>query len=433
MPHGSLIVRREARTLQVMIPSRSGLGWLAPLALGALLAAGCAPSYGNPTTLPSSPTAVAATSTPAVPATSAGECGIPSGQPDLPGPGNDAAVDGILAYLNAGGTVSALSDRLHATGLAGRPQDSKRLLDLNEDGWQDVALALSGPPATAGGPVILLLCEGDHYVLGAPLAQGESGTVPILHAGTDLTGDTAADVLVGWRVCGAHTCQERLEVLSVSDTRVIRHGLDPSSDLPFPEIAILTDGSVAATATGVGSVGAGPFRRLTRTWAWDSASQAFRLISKELEPPRYRIHVLLDADAAARQGDLETALDLYHRVVLDDSLVDWIDPSTERANLTGYAMFRVILTYVQMNDEGDAQKAYGILQNQFPSGAVGRAYASMAQAFWDSHVETDGQARGCQAAIDFAASHADEILAPLYFGYANPVYTAADMCVAEGP
>ena len=47
----------------------------------------------------------------------------------------------------------------------------------------------------------------------------------------------------------------------------------------------------------------------------------------------------------------------------------------------------IVLTYVQMNDEGDAQKAYGILQNQYPSGSIGHAYARMAQAFWEHTVE----------------------------------------------
>jgi hypothetical protein len=222
-------------------------------------------------------------------------------------------------------------------------------------------------------------------------------------------------------------------VLSASGMQIVRHALDPSTDLPYPEVAVRSDGSVVATATGIASVGAGPFRRFTRTWAWDPASQSFRLVSDVPEPPRYRIHVLLDADAAARRGDAQTALDLYHRVVLDDSLQDWLDPAAERANLAGYAMFRVVLTYLQMHDEGDAQKAYGILQNQYPSGTVGRAYASMATAFWDVYTETNDQALGCQEARDFAESHADDVLTPLNFGYANPAYMSADVCLAEGP
>jgi hypothetical protein len=343
-----------------------------------------------------------------------------------------ATADAILGFLNAGGTIIDLTDEIEAVGRASGQGDSVRAVDLNGDGWLDVVIALADPPGNVGGSVLLLVCQGEQYVLGSPESLREADATPILHADSELTHDSCADVLLGWRQCGAHTCFERLEVLSGSGTQIIRHALDPSVDLPYPEVTIAADGSVAVTATGIGSVGAGPFRRFTRTWVWDPGNQTFGLVSDESEAPRYRIHVLLDADASARLGDLQGALDLYHRVVLDDSLLDWVDPATERANLTGYSMFRVVLTYLQMNDEGDAQKAYGILQNQYLSGAVGRAFASMAQAFWDAYTSTEDLEQACQAARGFAESHADEVLTPLYFGYANPTHTAADICPGEG-
>jgi hypothetical protein len=342
-----------------------------------------------------------------------------------------ATADAILGFLNAGGTIIDLTGQIKAVGRASGQGDSVRTVDLNGDGWLDVVIALADPPGNEGGSVRILVCQGEQYVLGSPESLREADAMPILHAESELTHDSCADVLLGWRQCGAHTCFERLEVLSASGTQIIRHALDPSVDLPYPEVTIAADGSVAVTATGIGSVGAGPFRRFTRTWVWDPGIRAFGLVSDEFEPPRYRIHVLLDADASARLGDLRGALDLFHRVVLDDSLLDWVDPATERANLTGYSMFRVVLTYLQMNDEGDAQKAYGILQNQYPSGAAGRAYASMAQAFWDTYTASADLIPACEAAREFADGHADEILAPLYFGYANPVYTPADVCPTE--
>lgn len=345
----------------------------------------------------------------------------------------DATPDSILAFLNAGGQIGDLSGRLQALGLAGSLQDTTRVLDLDGDEQDDLVLALSGPPGRAGGPVMLLLCRHDQFALALPTVQGDEESLPIVHAGADLTRDGAADVLVGWRACGAHTCQERYEVLSISGTRVIRRALEPSDDMPFPEINVSADGTVAATAAGIGSAGAGPFRRFTRTWIWDPIREEFRLASENHEPPRYRVHALLDAEAAGRHGDLQGALDLYHRVVLDDTLLDWLNPTTERAHLSGYSMFRTVVTYLRMNDVGDAQKAYGILQDQYPPAAIGQAYAALAKEFWDAYQATGDLERGCQAARDFAASHTDEVLTPLYFGYANPTFTAADICPTDGP
>ena len=140
----------------------------------------------------------------------------------------------------------------------------------------------------------------------------------------------------------------------------------------------------------------------------------------------------MDAETASRRGEWTTALDLYHRVVLDDALLDWVDPVAERAHLTGYSMFRVVVTYVQMGDQGDAQVAYGILQNQYFAGSVGRAYADLAQAFWETFSANGDLARSCLAARAFAAAHTTEVLDPLYFGYANPAYTPEDVCPAAG-
>jgi hypothetical protein len=437
-----------------MVPAGARLKRFAWLAVGALLAAGCIPADTAPTlpapstTIPTEP--ATPTGPPPTPTlTTPGACPVPVGDPgpvDLSDPAGTA--EAVLSFLNAGGTMVDLMDQIGAAGRTSGPGDSSRTLDLNGDGWHDLVIALADPPVpeTArrapaarllplrqlgrGGSVLVLLCQGNHYVAGTP-SLAESDATPILHADAELNGDTAADALLGWETCGAHTCFERFEVLSASGTQLTRLALDSSGDLPYPEATIAANGSVAITATEIGSVGAGPFRRLTRTWDWDPASRTFPLIAEVLEPPRYRIHALLDADVAARLGNLQGALDLYHRVVLDDSLLDWIDPAAERANLTGYSMFRVVLAYLQMNDEGDAQKAYGILQNQYPSGAVGQAYAAMARAFWDAYTPTEDLEQGCEAARDFAEVHTEEVITPLYFGYANPTYTPADVCPGE--
>jgi hypothetical protein len=55
----------------------------------------------------------------------------------------------------------------------------------------------------------------------------------------------------------------------------------------------------------------------------------------------------------------------------------------------------------------------------------------MAQAFWEAYGATGDVAQGCLAARAFAEAHADEVVAPLHFGYANPVYTSADICLDD--
>jgi hypothetical protein len=380
----------------------------------------------------------------------AAACLVPPGSPAPPDLGEPGGVPkSVLGYLNRGGSRASLADHLNSAGLTSGRGDPILSLDLNGDSQLDLVIAVLEPvgpqaahrvpaavlrPALQSdthGAVLVLFCHLDQYVAGAAISAEPTDGLPVLHAGAELTGDSSADLLLGWETCGAHTCFQRFEVLSLLHSQLRRLPLDPSDDLPYPEVNHAAGGSVEITATGIASVGAGPFRRLTRSWDWDPAGQGFRLVAEQVEPPRYRIHVALDADAAALAGDLRQALDLYHRVALDDSLLDWVDPATEQANLSGYAMFRVVLTYLQMNDEEDAQKAYGVLQNQYPPGSAGHAYARMAQAFWEEYRATGDVAQGCLAARAFAEAHAGEVITPLYFGYANRTPAPADLCPSE--
>ncbi len=421
---------------------------------------GCAPAAAptpDATFTPTVDAFVAPTLTPYVQAGVLGPshpaaCPVPPGNPAAPDLADPATVPAtVLAYFNGGGSPDALSAQLDSSGLTSGQGDPLLGLDLNGDSWLDLVIALLDPvgpqgsrrspvgllrPALqtgSGGSVIVLLCRRDRYTSATPGIMVDPAGQPVLHDVAELTGDSSADLLIGWETCGAHTCFERFEVLSASGEQLLRRALVPTDDLPYPEVSRVADGWVEITATGIASVGAGPFRKFTRSWEWTPADQGFHLISDQFEPPRYRIHVVLDADAAARGGDLRRALDLYHRVALDESLLDWMDPAAEQANLIGYSMFQVVLTYMRMNDQGDAGKAYGILQNQYPSGTVGHAYAGMAQAFWEAYTASDDLELGCQAARDFAEAHTDEVITPLYFGYANPVYTSANICLADEP
>ena len=370
-------------------------------------------------------------------------CPIPPGDPKAPDLADPArTVQAALDYLNAGGSADALTGMLQAAGRAPHSRQPALALDINGDGSLDLSVAFVDPYAPQAsarvllrpmlqppsrGMVAIFLCLGSRYVLGDPLLEAP-GANPILHAAGDLTGEGITDLVVGWETCGAHTCYQELEAVMAAGSSLSRTRLDSTLDLPYPAVQLLPDGRLAVTGTGIASAGAGPFRQITRVWSWEAEQQGFVIVSETLEAPRFRIHLLLDAEAAGRRGDWDTALELYHRVILDDTLLDWADAAVERANLTGYSMYRVVVMYVSKGDLGDAQVAYGILQNQYPAGSTGRAYAELGSAFWGVFGETQDLRRSCLAAQAFAEAHRTAVLAPLYFGYANPAFTTGDVC-----
>jgi hypothetical protein len=166
--------------------------------------------------------------------------------------------------------------------------------------------------------------------------------------------------------------------------------LGESDDLPYPSIRVVGPGGdgrygLAVTGTAIGSAGAGPYRGLTRTWVWDPTGLSLVPGPDLALPSTFRIHVLNDADQADLTGDYTTALELYARVVNDDSLQDWVDPAGERANLSAYAMFRQVLTQLQLADSTAAQAAYLALRDVYPPASPGGAYGLLGQAFWTAY------------------------------------------------
>jgi len=371
-------------------------------------------------TSPSSPTRASA----------AAPCPVPPGstpEPEIPT---------ILDYLNAGGAPDDLGAALEAEGLAPLEGPAFLAADLTGDGLEDVAFTFAIPPETeaaTGGVIVIFECVGQAYRPAFQETPEDPSQTPALHFAQDLTGDGISDLVTAHRLCGAHTCFEQVSVLAWDGASFTNRLQGASDDLPYPDVEIVgpeDDGSyrLAVTGTSIGSVGAGPYRQRTRAWGWDAAAQALVPGADVLLPSNFRIHALLDADQAALAGDYAGAQALYYRVVTDETLQDVEFGPSPRDNLIAYAMFRKIITYVLMSDLGDAQVGYGILQNSYPAMAPGHAYAELATAFWDAFTASEDLPAACLAAQAYAAAHPGDVLGPLYYGYANPTYTEADLC-----
>jgi hypothetical protein len=374
---------------------------------------------------------------PTSPPPAEGACPVGAGLASLPPlatlPG---LITDTLRFINDGGALDDLLVHLEAGAWLSTRENSLAVQDFTGDGWTDIALALQDPTSqlvTRPGVLLILTCTGDGYRLAYTSPHLDDRGGPLIHAAQDLTGDGQPELLVGQMTCGAHTCFEHLKVLQWQGSSFENRLRGSSNDLPSPALTLLgprASGAmdIVVTGTGYGSVGAGPYRPRTRTWAWDPAAEAFTVSGEVLGPTNFRIHRLLEGDAAFQARDYTTALDLYRQVAIDDTLDDWIPGPEAGHNLRAYATFRRILAYLLLQDLGDAQVVYGILQGGYPAGSIGHAYAELATAFWDTYQATGSMAEGCRAAQGFAASHASEVLDPLAYGYTNPSYGAQDVC-----
>ena len=398
---------------------------LALALLAVLTACGSPKLLPVPTASPPTNASLLPSSTPTLSAPVEGLC-VPAQAHEPPSPAGFAEYpQAVLNYLNSGGELVALNtDRSHAE--AG---------DLTGDGKGDVLVAVTssdGETVPPLGTLLIYNCQAGQYVLTFDLTPDSAYYgAPTIHFVQDMNADGKAEAVVSTSTCGASTCFEQEQVLAWNGAAYENLLEGASDDLPYPDVKMRDTGdgiyALDVTGTGFGSVGAGPYRVRTRAWSYDPASGRWKVSGETLEPPRYRIHALHDADAAFEVGDYETAIVLYQRVINDRTLLDWIDPPLEQADLGAYARFKLIVLYTQSGQPDEAERCFSELKAG-PTAGNWRDYTEMADTYLQG-VAIAGH--GCPAARYFAETHAGQILFPLgsaAFGYANPDYTLEDIC-----
>jgi hypothetical protein len=248
---------------------------------------------------------------------------------------------------------------------------------------------------------------------------------------SDMTLDGLPDLVYVLRTCGAHTCFEQLNILGWNGARLVSL-MGGTLDLPYPTYNV-EPGQIEAISGGIGSVGAEPQRGYAEIWTWNG--DVFTITETIYEPPVYRYHALLDGDRALRAGDYGTAEDMYRRVIEDEALESFIgvisqaDQVDERAFLTAFARWRLLLTDLQMGNVEGARAEFDRLQADYPPGAFGHDIAEMAQVFWDAYSRGAGIAQGCSAGVA-AADRFGPVLEFFNnnYGYANPWWEPQDLC-----
>lgn len=343
----------------------------------------------------------------------------------------------ILTYLNTGPSVSALDQALHDLGIGSIPISNAEA-DLSGDGVNDRVVAIFNPLSASmppAGMLIAYICENGRYVQAYRLDAGGGQGAPVLHHLQDLNRDRLAEVVMGVPVCGASTCFEDLQVLSWDGAGFTNRLEGISTDLPFPAVGLSDDDddgifNVEVTSAGDGSAGAGPPRTTLRIWTYRPERHSWAAEADIPGASSYRIHVLHDAGWLVASGDLENAARLYQQVAADVTLMDWVDPAAEQANLGAYARFRLVVIFSKLSQPSFADAVLSEMDTLYPLSSPQRPYVDMARVFLAA-LKDEGIPPACQAARDYAADHATQILAPLgpdAFGYNAREFTPADVC-----
>ncbi len=318
-----------------------------------------------------------------------------------------------------------------------------RQADLDGDGADEIVLVIgdSTVPTPFAGRNLLVISshEGAYQLLFLMIRESEPWDwaygVKVLEV-SDLNADSAIDLAFTYEYCGAHTCFVTINLLTWDGSEFISLLPGPVEnaygEYRFEDI----DGDPALELLvhvgAISSVGAGPPRTCTDTYDWDGSF--YQLVKSVYDESPFLFHKVVDADKAALAGEYEVAIKLYREAIDNPDLLvwkEWINNGeTERADMHGYARYRLVVVYALLGERSKAEEALEEVEREQPD----HVYAGVAGAFWDGYTLDYDVAAGCAAATAYAAEHpaALEAFSDLGYGIYNPVYTLEDICPFGG-
>ena len=374
--------------------------------------------------------------------------------------------NGILKFLNEGGTLDALKKRL---GEAWGWNNNFVVQDITGDTLPDVLFVAYD----SAGSFYAFKCNQGQYQMYSPGIDYSIGWTSEIIAVKDLNKDGLPEIVLEHRGCNGTDCAD-IYVFAWNGENLIdlspKKEDDPSFGLKNSEFDALQkikvenidkDGLFEISLSGgipaPSIVDYGyPFRSYTEILKWNGES--FAINSIEYAPPFFRFQAIQDADLDTKLGGYEKALSLYQDAIFSDKLEWWspqrskdtlkklsgnndypekVKPAdgspdpTEYPRLAAYAYYRMIILHTHLGQTDAAQIKYATLQDKFPVGNPGHSYAEMAAAFQDAYQPSQDMAAACAAAIQYADLH-PEILTPLgsydYHGWQSHKYVPADVC-----
>lgn len=310
-------------------------------------------------------------------------------------------------------------------------EDNLRSGDWNDDGVDDWAIVLQNPTSDAARPetdLLVFMRDGDGFTLSYQASP--AGQVSML-AASDVNLDGKPDLVWVDTTCGASTCFDTAMVRSWDGSAWVDWSesaiVMAYAEVKLNDVRDLAEGREIVLQGGeYGSVGAGPQR--SRTEVWGSIEGApYRLLDTVYERSNCLYFKVLDANEALTRYEeigLVQAREMYNEAVTSRNLVKCGQRSDELSELRSFSLFRLALIHAYEGDAALAAETVAQLQEAFSDSP----YAAMAAEWLDVYAAEGDMTAACAAATAFAEANPETYTALSDYGYANPTFTAADLC-----
>jgi hypothetical protein len=379
-----------------------------------------APLLANPATavaLASAPTATPDTSACPTTGASVSFVGTVEGGLSIP--------NGAVTFLNAGGTIAALTDGLAAAELLGETGGIATSFDFTGEGVPEVVVSFDDPEL--GGMLLILVCENGRYVNRYQAVTG--GRPPEVLRYGDMNFDANPDLLFTSEVCSAvdNLCQYRTTLVTWTGGQFVNlMNTPPDGDIPptFGDIDSDNVYEIITRQDGRGNSDTGPLRTGTQIYDWNGTSYVLSFVQPD--PLRYVIQALHEADAAFREERMDDAARLYNYALDEATLGYWFGGNEDR-NLRAYALYRLLLTYT-FAENGDPLNVYERVRTDAPGLENVPVYVRMADVFWNQYQESNNLNVACTAVLALVDDNPVALDLLNRYGTRNPTYTRTLLC-----
>ena len=350
----------------------------------------------------------------------------PAASPDLSGTAStaDEMADSISDFLSFGGSSQALETALREDwGVLGE-SGAVQTADLTGEGSPDVLVTYLVPGA--GGALQVLGCANGRYITYHHLSLD---SIPQIIYAADMNVDSRADILYASQQCPTTSeadCTYNTQLLTWRDARFtsLLDGTIVSQNLP--EIADVDNDRVLEIVVRMTSSGTpltGPLRTGVTIYDWNGITYT-RSIT-QLDPPRFRIQVLQQADRNLNRGDTRAAIALYEEALNNESLDNWFNDDPEV--LRSYAFYRLLTTYAFTEDEG-LLPTFQMIQQLYPDPANAPIFAQLSNAFWNALQVTGNLRSACLEVHDIIRAQPDILERLNRYGERGPQYAVNELC-----
>ncbi|MEZ4860046.1 MAG: LysM peptidoglycan-binding domain-containing protein [Caldilineaceae bacterium] len=327
-----------------------------------------------------------------------------------------ANVDDLTAFLDTCGATTATSVTAQ---------------DLTGDGVDDLVVIYQNSATQSPQPVMDLLIldsSASGYTIGH---QARAESEVNLLALVDLNSDGQSDVAWLERTCGASSCFDTVQIYSWDGT-TWRNWTAEKITMANASVElkdVLAEGQgfeVILSGGQINSDGAG--RQRDRVENWGSVDGApYILLQTTYADSTCLYHLILDANTAFLNGgadEFAKAEELYTKAISDNALVACGTRENELDELRSFGLYRLALVAAyegQPDVAGDFIESIAATYPTSPYSELGAAWLARYRQDYDLPA-------ACAVATQFAEDNPAAVDLLNSFGYANPSFSAAEVC-----